>query len=101
MALTHLTLVRVTFVNIQAGLSAKIDEFCKDRRGAVAILFALSMPMLIGGLGLGFEVSNWYMKQRNMQNAADASVSAAATNASSITTSRERPLRHSMASPRA
>jgi hypothetical protein len=38
------------------------------------------MPMLIGGLGLGFEVSNWYLAQRGMQNAADASVLAAAAN---------------------
>jgi hypothetical protein len=80
---TYPTLARVTFANIRAGLSAKVAEFCKDRRGSAAILFALSMPMLIGGLGLGFEVSNWYMKQRGMQNAADASVLAAATNGGS------------------
>jgi hypothetical protein len=39
------------------------------------------MPMLIGGLGVGFEVSNWYLLQRGMQNAADAAVMAAASNA--------------------
>jgi hypothetical protein len=38
------------------------------------------MPMLIGGLGLGFEVSNWYRTQRVMQNAADAAVLAATFN---------------------
>ena len=36
--------------------------------------------MLIGGLGLGFEVSNWYRTQRVMQNAADAAVLAATFN---------------------
>jgi Putative Flp pilus-assembly TadE/G-like len=38
------------------------------------------MPMLIGGLGLGFEVSNWYRTQRVMQNAADEAVLAATFN---------------------
>lgn len=55
--------------------------FWRDRRGSTSILFALSMPMLIGGLGVGFEVSNWYVVQRGMQNAADAAVLAAASNA--------------------
>lgn len=56
-------------------------SFWRDRRGSTSILFALSMPMLIGGLGVGFEVSNWYLVQRGMQNAADAAVLAAASNA--------------------
>lgn len=53
----------------------------RNQRGSTAILFGITMPMLIGGLGLGFEVSNWYMIQRRMQNAADAAVLAAASNA--------------------
>jgi hypothetical protein len=44
-------------------------------------MFALAMPMTIGAMGLGFEVVNWYMSQRAMQNAADAAVLAAASNA--------------------
>lgn len=56
-------------------------SFWCDRRGSTSILFALSIPMLIGGLGIGFEVSNWYLVQRGMQNAADAAVLAAASNA--------------------
>jgi len=35
---------------------------------------------LVGALGIGFEVSNWYMNGRGMQNAADAAALAAATN---------------------
>src|SRR5258708_8840931 len=54
--------------------------FWRDRRGSTTILFTLSMPMLIGGLGLGFEVSNWCRTQRVMQNAADAAVLAAPFN---------------------
>jgi hypothetical protein len=63
--------------------SRLMAKFCTDVRGATAILFALSMPMLIGGLGLGFEVSNWYLWQRKMQNAADAAVLAASSNGNS------------------
>ena len=41
------------------------------------------LPVLVGTLGLGFEVSNWYRTNRSMQNAADAAAIAAATNGSS------------------
>src|SRR5262249_40371153 len=56
-------------------------EFARDDHAGVAILFALCMPLIIGAMGLGFEVANWYMTQRAMQNAADAAVLAAASNA--------------------
>jgi len=43
-------------------------------------MMALVFPILIAGFGLGFEITNWYLKTRSMQNAADAAVIAAATN---------------------
>jgi Flp pilus assembly protein TadG len=66
--------------DLRSDLMAKVSGFRKDRGGAAAILFAFAMPMLIGVLGLGFEVSNWYLTQRAMQNAADAAVLAAISN---------------------
>src|SRR5262245_41309690 len=51
-----------------------------DERGGVAVLMAFLFPVLLAGLGLGFEVSNWYLRSRAMQNAADAAVMAAASN---------------------
>jgi len=48
---------------IRSGLMVKATGLWRDRRGSTAILFALAMPMLIGALGIGFEVSNWYMVQ--------------------------------------
>jgi Flp pilus assembly protein TadG len=54
-----------------------------DQKGTVAVMMALLFPALIGILGLGMEVTNWYMRTRSMQNAADAAVIAAATNAMS------------------
>jgi len=52
----------------------------KDQRGGVAIVAGLLFPVLLAGLGLGFEISNWYLRSRAMQNAADAAVMAAASN---------------------
>jgi hypothetical protein len=51
-----------------------------DQRGNVAVATALLLPTLMGALGIGFEVSNWYVTKRSMQNAADAATLAAATN---------------------
>lgn len=56
--------------------------FIGDKRGQIAIITALTAPMLIGALGLGGESSYWYVLQRGAQNAADAAVVAAATNTS-------------------
>jgi hypothetical protein len=57
-----------------------IDRFRQDRRGTVAIIMGVLIIPLVGALGIGFEVSNWYMTVRGMQNAADAATLAAATN---------------------
>jgi hypothetical protein len=54
-----------------------------DERGAVSVMMGVLMIPLVGALGIGFEVSNWYLKVRGMQNAADAATLAAATNAGS------------------
>src|SRR5260370_13850185 len=51
-----------------------------DERGTVAVIMGVLIIPLVGALGIGFEVSNWYMITRGMQNAADAAVLAAATN---------------------
>jgi len=55
----------------------------RDQRGTIAVMMALLFPALIGILGLGMEMTNWYMQTRGMQNAADAAVIAAASNATS------------------
>jgi len=54
-----------------------------DERGAVSVVMGVLMIPLVGALGLGFEVSNWYMTARGMQNAADSAALAAATNGGS------------------
>jgi Tfp pilus assembly protein PilX len=44
----------------------------REERGAVAILTALAMIMLVGFIGLGVEVGLWYAERRAMQTAADS-----------------------------
>src|SRR5881394_1534060 len=63
--------------------SKKIRRLLADERGAISVVMGVLMIPLVGALAIGFEVSNWYMTTRDMQNAADASAMAAATNAKS------------------
>ncbi|HEY0646867.1 pilus assembly protein TadG-related protein [Phenylobacterium sp.] len=57
--------------------------FAIDRRGNISTVAALSMPVLVGFLGLGAETASWYNGKRALQNAADSAAIAAATNADS------------------
>jgi Flp pilus assembly protein TadG len=54
-----------------------------DQRGTVAVMMGFLLPILVGGMGLGFEISNWYSQSRAMQNAADSAAISAAANAGS------------------
>lgn len=60
-----------------------------DSRGNVMLLSALAMPVLVGMAGLAIEGGNWYQMKRQMQNAADSAVIAAATNAGATRYSHE------------
>src|SRR5215470_3824776 len=53
-------------------LASTLTRFHADRSGNVAIMGSLLMVPLVGTIGLGFEVSNWYLTTRAMQNAAKA-----------------------------
>src|SRR5438552_1809928 len=57
-----------------------VQRLRRDQGGAVNVLMGLLLVPLVGGLAIGFEVTNWYMVTRSMQNAADAATMAAATN---------------------
>src|SRR5260370_13973314 len=61
-------------------LSKQLHRLREDQRGRVSIIMGLLIVPLVAALGIGFEVSNWYMTGRGMQNAADAAALAAATN---------------------
>jgi hypothetical protein len=49
-----------------------------DNKGNIAVMAALTMPMVIGGAGLGVETGYWYYEQLHLQQAADAAAYAAA-----------------------
>jgi Flp pilus assembly protein TadG len=63
-----------------ASVRNQLRRLRRDERGAVAVIMGLLIVPFMGFLALGFEVSNWYLITRGMQNAADASVLAAAIN---------------------
>lgn len=49
-----------------------------DDKGNIAVMASLTMPIVIGGAGLGVETGYWYYEQLHLQQAADAAVYAAA-----------------------
>jgi len=49
-----------------------------DSSGAIAVLTALGLTVLVGVIGLAIDVGAWYRTSRALQNAADAAVIAAA-----------------------
>ncbi len=55
-------------------------DFLSARTGNISIVVAVTLPVFIAVLGLSFEVAQWYMAQRAMQNAADSAATAAAMN---------------------
>jgi Flp pilus assembly protein TadG len=65
------------------GAVGLLQGFAADQSGAAMIIVALCLPALVGAMGLSAEVSYWYLRQRAMQNAADAAAIAAAINGSS------------------
>src|SRR4051812_27347294 len=50
----------------------------RETKANVAIIFALTSPLLVGAAGFGVETSYWYYKDLQLQAAADAAAWAAA-----------------------
>ncbi|HEY2032643.1 MAG TPA: hypothetical protein VGH02_03025 [Rhizomicrobium sp.] len=49
----------------------KITGFLADRSANVALIFAITLPAVVGFCGLGGETALWYFKQRDLQGAVD------------------------------
>lgn len=56
----------------------RLLRFCKERRGTISILTALTLPVLIGVMGLGFDISYRATVRSELQRAADVSALAGA-----------------------
>jgi len=55
--------------------------FIGNECGASIVVVGLTLPAMVGAMGLAAEISYWHLHHRAMQNAADAAAIAAATNA--------------------
>ncbi|TPI37344.1 hypothetical protein FJW07_05585 [Mesorhizobium sp. B3-1-9] len=62
--------------NLFSGLVSR--RFCEGKGGNVATIFALTLPVVIGGAGLGVETSYWYYSSLKLQAIADAAAYAGA-----------------------
>ncbi len=67
----------------------RFRSFAAEQGGNVAVLFALALPLVIGGGALGVETTLWYAKRTEMQAAADAAAFAAAIEDRSGSTEEE------------
>ncbi|MCH7942184.1 MAG: Tad domain-containing protein [Proteobacteria bacterium] len=61
-------------LQLQPALNATrlMGRFCRETGGAMAILVALLMPMVIGMMGLTVDVGVWYAEKRSLQDTTDA-----------------------------
>ena len=59
---------------------SRLRVFAGNQDGASLVVIGLTMPVLIGAVGLAAEAGYWRQHHRDMQNAADAAAIAAATN---------------------
>jgi Flp pilus assembly protein TadG len=69
-----------TFLMVLSSIANQLRRLRTDERGAVSAMMGFLAIPLLGFLALGFEVSNWYLITRGMQNAADSATIAAAIN---------------------
>jgi hypothetical protein len=66
------------FGSKRAAAMRRYQAWKADNRGASIIIFALSLPILIGFIGLGVETSYWYLERRELQEAVDSAALAGA-----------------------
>lgn len=56
----------------------RLGALCRDDRGVIMVMVALLLPVILGFVGLGYEVGLWYQTKRSLQNSADAGALAGA-----------------------
>lgn len=53
-------------------------EWLNDKSGSIAVIAAVVLPVTVGFIGVGAEISYWYFSERRIQSAADAAAFAGA-----------------------
>lgn len=76
--------MRATVIRSAKGAAGR---FIADKKGGAAITMAILMPVLVGALAFGAEAGFWEYSRRELQDAADLSAHAAATQLRSGVTS--------------
>src|SRR5689334_9882964 len=61
----------------QLALRHYLTRMLADTSGAVAIMWGLVLPLMVGGIALGTDVGSWYFAKRNLQNSTDTAAIAA------------------------
>jgi Flp pilus assembly protein TadG len=64
-------------VSLWGPLGHLAKQFLGERRGNIAVTFALSIAVVFGAVGLGTSAASWYSTKRDMQNAADLAAASA------------------------
>ncbi len=55
-----------------------LRQFAKDRKGSTTLVFALAIPVFLGGIVMAVEVGHWHQNKSRLQNMADNAAIAAA-----------------------
>ncbi len=58
-------------------LKKSFGEFLKDKSGNSAIMLAITLPVLLGFIGMSTDVALWYWEDRKLQSTADTAALAA------------------------
>jgi hypothetical protein len=58
--------------------SSSLSKFWRNTAGGISVMYALTLPVLLGSTGLGVEIAYRYVSKRSLQSAADAAAVAAA-----------------------
>jgi Flp pilus assembly protein TadG len=65
-------------IDVRGRVRSLLARFRRDRRGVVAVMLAILLPVVIGAVELGVEPGVWYAIVRQDQSAADAAAITAA-----------------------
>jgi hypothetical protein len=69
---TRFSVIKAGIANLS--LLRRFTDLCKDERGNILIMAAFILPVMVGAMGLGAEMSYRYSQQRKVHHAADVAV---------------------------
>ena len=82
---------RFAMVRLARSLIRGLRRLSADRTGGTTIMLALSLPLVVGALGVGVDTGVWYMEKRSLQQMADAAALGGARAMADGLTSRSSP----------